>query len=132
MPEFILDHAAVQRLTEDAEKLIQQFFLGVPHALQRHREFSPPSPRTTLGEDTKYREESFECIARIQSAIEIYRDELMRQAASDILAYLTRHSVRSISCDPGHFEDGVCRASPSRTFAKVSHNLGNGFVQGRT
>lgn len=88
------------RLQEDAEKIVEQFFTGVPYALKRHREFSPPAPRTTLSEDTRYREDSMACIARIQSSIEKYRDELMQQASADIYSYLTRLKVRSKSCDP--------------------------------
>lgn len=90
----------LQRLQEDTEKILEQFFSGIPYALKRHREFSLPTPKTTLGEVHKHDDESLSCIARIRSAIEEYRDELMQQASADIYSYLTRLKVRSKSGDP--------------------------------
>lgn len=90
----------LKRLQEDAEKIVEQFFVGVPYALQRHREVSPPPPHLQLNDTIRYREESLSCIVRIQSTIEKYRDELMQQASADIYSYLTRLKVRSKSCDP--------------------------------
>lgn len=88
------------RLKEDAEKIIEQFFKGVPHALKKHREFSISPQMATLGDDLIYREESILCINRIRAYIEKDREELMEQATSDIFSYLTRYKVRSRSCDP--------------------------------
>ncbi len=88
------------RLKNDTENIIRQFFQGVPYSLARHREFSPAPPRLTIADESKYSEESLACIVRIRSAIETYRDDLMRQAAADILTYLTRYSVGSKSGDP--------------------------------
>lgn len=90
----------IKQLQEDAENIVRQFFSGVPHALKIHRNASPPPSITTLADDNKYKEESFSCIERIRLSIENFRAELLEQAASDILAYLTRFKIRSKSCDP--------------------------------
>ncbi|MDD5058222.1 MAG: hypothetical protein PHQ60_10135 [Sideroxydans sp.] len=90
----------LQSLREDAEKIVEQFFFGIPHALKKHREFSSPAPKKYLSDVIGYDEESLACIARIRSSIEKYRDELICQASVDILSYLTRLKVRSKSCDP--------------------------------
>ena len=99
MPEFSSDDPE-RFLKEDTEHLISQFFMGVPHALKRHRSVLPPSPRLTSSDESKYAEASIECINRVRAAIDMYRDELMRQAGAEILTYLTQYSVRSKSCDP--------------------------------
>lgn len=90
----------IVQLQQDVENIIIQFFSGVPHALQCHRKASPPAPILTLDDDNKYREESYSCIKRIRSTIETFREELLEQAASGILTYLTKYKVRSNSCDP--------------------------------
>lgn len=98
-----MSEAAEQRLREDTSNLISQFFMGVPPALERHREFLPPPKRSSFSDDHKYSEESINCINRIWSAIETYRDELTEQTVLDILVYLKRYRVHSKSCDPLKF-----------------------------
>jgi hypothetical protein len=95
--------ADVDELERDLEEIIGQFFAGVPFALKKHREISPPPPIFTLDDHNKHSAESISCINRILSAIETHKDELSGKATSDIYSYLKKYRVRSHSCDPLKF-----------------------------
>ncbi len=90
----------LELLEADTKGIIEQFYYGVPRALKALREHLPNySKPQLLREDLAHSDQSTECINRIQTVIVDYRDELMRAATANIVAYLGRYKVKSTSAD---------------------------------